>query len=749
MAQARGKQVFSLSGTKTETAIIREILKGETALYGRIIEKYQPMVYAIALAQTGNVFLADKVVVETFEECYERLISLTDVRKLGVMLVSIAQQTAEQLSSRRAPNWNKPRQRNGESVAVDLKWVQNELIEPLEEELGSFTPQERKGILLHAFFGASSTRIADLLKITRKEAAEDLSRTRENIEKALLKEVTKALKPEINNKERLLHIMTTLGGAEVAAKAGREIHKGKSPIKIMPMLVASIAIVVLCISIYFASILFKRLQGEEQPSPAVTAQKPANEGDALDTAPKSSLETPANYTLQGRVVDERFLTDGVTGLIVEAGGKTAETDFYGAFEIPGVARGQHDVTVRTAQRILARGIRLNTEGRNNPIPIAVNEDIPARFIFQGRVFDRVSGQAVERFEVASCKDFPEMMQPYLLEQFKAQSHPNGLLKDRYLILGNYTIYVRARGYAPLPVRFTIDENWTGQQVYEFPLYRASRFMGTVYGANELSVGGVSIIPRQGTAYGVLQESIDYGRTNSMGRFELYTLPVGIQSFLFTHMEQVARAIVELEPGKTTNVKIQFPRRGSLTGDITLQRRPVKFKEFCRNVGGSYVDLSKNIRYLSPGQYEIVLTPEPVTILAGVEPAVSDRWFIRRLEQETNVSMTECTWLDFNFQDGPGTIQGNIALPGNGMRFLFVEVTYIGEKSRERLYYDLGSSTAFQLQNLPLGKGEVTVYASGRSVGKQEFNEARIFMEKQSKPFAMENDQRFAQVGFSL
>ena len=181
---------------------MRRVFQGDVAAYRHIIEKYQPMVYAIALAQTGSVYLADKVVVETFEQGYERLFSLTDARKLGLLLGSIAQQSADQLSLRRVPNWNKARARDVDTPPVDLKWVQNELIEPLEEDLGSFTPQERKGILLHAFCKYSSKNIADVLKIERKEAEEDLSRTRENIERALLKEVVKTLKPEVNNKEQ-------------------------------------------------------------------------------------------------------------------------------------------------------------------------------------------------------------------------------------------------------------------------------------------------------------------------------------------------------------------------------------------------------------------------------------------------------------------------------------------------------------------------------------------------------------------
>lgn len=742
--------MFSFSGIKTDAAAIRSVFRGDSSAYRLIIERYQPMVYAIALAQTGSVYLADKVVVETFIDGYERLFSLTDPRKLGYLLASIALQSSEQLTLRRVPNWNKARVRDGESAPVDLKWVQNELIEPLEEDLGSFTPQERQGILLYAFCKYTPKKIADVLKIDRKEAAEDLSRTRENIEKALLKEVVHGLKLEVNNKERLLHILAAVGGVEVADKAARETQIGKSKFKMIPLVLTSSAVLVVCISIYFAYVLIGRLQSSpESPDDPTAVTVTAAEADGGGGTPEAPQATPTNYMLQGRVVDERFITDGVAGVTVETSGQQDETDSYGGFEIRGIARGQHDVTVRIGDTIIKRGIRVHTEEHNEPIAITVDQYIPARFHLQGRVFDRVTGQAITRFEVASCKEFPDMLQPYLLNYFKEQTDPSGLLKDRFLTLGDYTIYVRARGYAPLPVQFTIDENWTGQEVFEFPLYRAARFVGTVYGANELSIANVSILPRHGTAYGVLQESVYYGHTNSMGSFELYTLPIGIQSFIFTYMERVARAIVELEPGKTTDVRIQFPRKGALTGDVTLHRRPVKFIEFSRNVGGGTVDLTKNIRYLSPGQYEIVLTPEPVTILAGVAPGESDSWFKYRMEREAAVDTKEPIWLEFNFTDGPGTLQGNINSQGNGSNFFFAEVSYTSEEGRAHLYYDLGSSSSFQLQKLPLGKGTITLYSSANRVNGKGFDTARLLMKKQSKPFVLEESRPYSYLDFSL
>ena len=747
--------MVSFSRSISEAATIRKIFQGEPEAYRIIVEKYQPLVYAVALAQTTSVTMADKVVVDTFEEGYGRLVSLTDPRKLGALLCAIAQQYCEQLLLRRVPNWNKPRAREADATPVDLKWVQSELIEPLGEELASFSLQERQGILLNAFCGFSAKQIAETLKIERKEAQDDLARTRENIEKALLKEVTKALDPEINNRERLLHILSKVGGPEVVEKAAAQTRIGKAKPKRGPLLISVIVVLVIGISLYFG---YRLLNGApvEEPAPVVSVP---TEAAPPETTEQPQGATPAegeaqaviagNSVLKGRVVDSRFITDGVAGLTVEASGKKTETDFYGAFEIRGVARGQHDVTVRIGDKVVREGFRMHTEESNEPITIVLDESIPARFQFQGRVFDRVSNAAITTFEVASCKDFPDMLQPYLLELFREQQQPEGIIRDRFVTLGDYTVYVRARGYAPLPVRFSIDENWTGQQVYEFPLHRSATLKLSVYGANELSVGGAQIMPRQGVAQGLAMDAVAYGRTNSMGTLEIYTLPIGIQSFLVSHAQGVARAIVELEAGKTTDIKVRIPRRGSLTGDITLNGYPTRFREFRRQIGGSMVDLGKNVNYISPGQYEILLTPEPVTIAAGIEPSPSDRWFNRMMKKEVTLNTAEATWLDFNFGGGAGSIQGSVTIQGGAARYAYAEVACNVENGTDHLFYNLGAAGAFSLGNLPVSKGELTIYVSDRQADAKDFESMRVLMDKDTKAFDMEKAEGTAYLNFTF
>ncbi len=754
--------MIALSRSKREAAMIRKVFKGEPEAYRYIVEQYQPMVYAVALAHTGNIHMADKVVVAAFKEGFDRLVSLTDPKRLGMLLCTLAQGEAEKLVTRRSSNWNKPRKRD-EDPPIDMKWVQSELIDPLNEELGSFSVQERKGILLNAFAGLTVKSIAVALKIERKEAEEDLARTQENVEKALLKEVVNTLHPEVNNKERLIAIMTEVAGPFVAQKAAEETRIGKPPTRRMvPLVVAAATVLVVVIGGYFGYRALVGIQSADDTTPpteVTQAEGEAQEAPSTEAEQEAPPEdddsppvVPTIYTIEGRVVDRRFPQDGVAGLTVSAAGQQTETDFFGAFELRQMPRGQHLVTVSHDGTVLVENRRMNTEGRNSPIEIHVNENVPARFLFQGRVFDHNTGEPITTFEVATCKENVDMLQPYLFDLFEAQHHPEGILYDRFVTLGEYTMYVRAHGYAPYPLEFTIDENWDLHRVYEFPLYRAAALEATVYGPTELSIAGASVMPRQGTARGTAAGRMQYTETDSMGRFAIYSLPVGVQSFILFHREHgTGRTIVQLEPGRTTQIRIQLPRRGALTGDITLNGRPTEFSSLRRRAGGSVVDQTRNLTYNAPGQYEIVLAPEPATIIGTVTPQNNERWYERRMELATSVAMDEPTWLDFNFATGPAVIQGNVSLRGETPRSVFAEVIYSldGDDNRERILYDLGATSSIRLDRLPMGDGEFNLYTSPRSMSKTDFTSARALMDRHTQPFTFSSGSTVLDVDVAL
>ncbi len=745
---------MALSTANKDKAAIKRVFKGQQDAFRHIIERYQPVVYTVALAQTGHVVLADKAVTAAFKEGYERLVSLTDASRLGHWLCALARKEGELLTNSRTPDRLKPRDRDPSAVNVDLAWLQNELVDPLFEELGPFKVQERIGLLLFTLCGATPRTISNLLKIDLKEAREDLDRTRENVEKALLKEVAGAVTPELNSKERMVYIMREVAGDAAAIKAAADTTLGKPKRSKTPLLIAAAAVVVIATSCIFAYRAFfapgpadtpgtQAAQpnlptpppegGETAPPPA----DPAAPQDPAQAQPQTG-PLPTNYAIKGRVVDRRF-GDGVPGLLAVAGDKQAETDFYGGFEIKGVLRGEHVVDISANGVVLSGGNRLHTEKRNPKIEIDVNENVPAPYLLRGRVTDANTGQVIPNFEVAAYKGVPQMLPPHLYDEFRACSSPEGLFTDRYLTLGQFAVYVRAKGYAPMPMVIDIKDDWSNDAVREFGLLRAATIQGKIFGANELTVSDSWVFPRQGVPESVVKGRWTYATSDARGEFAIYDLPIGVSWLLTDHTSLGSgRAIVVTEPGKITNINIHIPKKGSIAGDITVDGLPSKFKEFRVSSGSVAGSRTVEPLYTSPGQYEVVKQPPgELNVAASVAPGDGDAWFARLYEQTTVVDLSKISWVDINFSTGPFTIAGGLSLRGAPPKSAFVEVTLFhdGPRNAERLFYD-ASQGSFRAAKLPAGKGEVTVYMSAKSVPRDEFLISRGRMEKQTKPFEL-------------
>jgi DNA-directed RNA polymerase specialized sigma24 family protein len=729
--------VFGFGKANKEKAAIQRIFKGHQDAFRLIVEQYQPVVYAIALAHSGNVVVADRIVVASFRQAFERLVSLTDAKRLGHWLCALTHKEAEVFAGLRGHDRLKPRDRDPSAKLVDLGWLQSEFVEPLSEELAAFSLQERKGVLLNALCGAPAPTVAAYLKIEVKEAAGDLARIREKVGKKFLRELAGALAPEINSKERMVHIMREVAGDAAAIKASRETRLGRSKGRGLHLFMGAAAVLLLAVAGHFVHTTFFAPTGEspfQTPSATSSASGPDT---SSSSAPQDAAPVPANYSIQGRVVDRRF-GNGIPGLTASTGDKSAETDSFGGFEIKNMVRGEYEVVISHQGETLSKGNIMHTEKRNAKIQIDVTDKVPARFTFRGRVTDAKTGQVIPDFETAACKDAQQMMPPYLLNEFQPQSNPDGLLLDRYVTYGTYTLYVRAQGYAPLPSTVAIGDGWGNDTVHELRLLRSATIQGRVYGANELTLQDARIMPREGNPESLARSRIYYTTSDAGGSFSIFSLPVGVNWFLIDHRSGgIAHAVVVTEPGKVAEVKIQMPKKGSLAGDITVDGYPSKFSQF--RVASGMVAGSRTVepQYNAPGAYEVPkLPPGNLTILANVAPADNSPWFERVYERAAALDLSQPTWLDFNYATGANKLSGAVTLRGAAPKAAFVEVKLFRPDAAniEHLYYDIGAAGTFTAENLPVGKGEVTVYCSGKAVGRQDFSASRGSMEKSTKPF---------------
>lgn len=748
--------------TATDRKDIRSVFQGDHNAWRRLVERYQPIVYAVALAQTGNVIVADAVTAKTFQEAYERLASLTDPRKLGHWLCAHAHREAEALNPARRGAAFRPRARDMSAVQVDLKWLQSDLVDPLMEELSPFRLEERKGLLLNVLCGSSARTIANLLKIEPKDAAEQLARTRENVDKQLLKELAAAVQPEMYCKERMIHIIRTTMGEDAAIDAARRTRLGRPRRSRLPLLVGLGIIVVLGVGGYFGYRAFMA------PAPSSTspenakqqaAAAPASSDDAPAAAPEPGQPAPAPdqpvllQTLKGRVIDDRF-ADGVPGLLIEAAGKTAETDPYGVFEIRDVPKGRHNVTVRCADQVLVENYPLET-GKNvllnitdptlnvksaesNPcIVVRITDAIPTPFRFCGRVVDAQTQLAIPKFQIAAYKGAPICIPPFIYDEFRDWDTADGQFCEHVVAIATYTFYIRARGYSPTPVTISINENWDNDSITTVNLHRAASIQGKLIAPNGMTIGNATVHPRYGVPESVIKGGkLWYTRTDSRGEFTLFDVPVGPAWLLFDHRDYgIARAIVDVQPGQISTIKVQVPSKGALTGDITVNGRPARFEEL--RISSAYAG-SRVVspEYPSPGQYEVTkLPPGEVTVIGRVIPGAEDRWIGRVYDQPVKVSINEPNWVDFNFITG--TLNLNVQFSAEGKASVFLEVAIARDdagRSTERVFYEVTGQNGFTVTGLPECRGEVVLYTSTTPVAKEKFLVDRKSLNKTTKPF---------------
>ena len=68
---------------KNDRDNVLSALQGDTEAYGRLVDAYQGMVFAVALSVTGNYSDSQDIVQETFLHAYRKLRTLSDPAKFS------------------------------------------------------------------------------------------------------------------------------------------------------------------------------------------------------------------------------------------------------------------------------------------------------------------------------------------------------------------------------------------------------------------------------------------------------------------------------------------------------------------------------------------------------------------------------------------------------------------------------------------------------------------------------------------
>ncbi|MCC6144107.1 MAG: RNA polymerase sigma factor, partial [Candidatus Hydrogenedentes bacterium] len=201
--------------------IVRRVLSGHHDDFGILVDRYLPVVQAVALARVRNRTEAEDVAQEAFVRAYEKLDTLRERGKFGPWISTITRNIALRTAQKRA----REVPLEEEHLAPPPQGVRQreETLQLLRECVERLDEVPREMILLHYYAGKSLVEIAALLEISRDAVAKRLQRAREALSQEVVAEI-EHLKPEPKQndlrKKAIVAALGTVPAAWSASAAG-------------------------------------------------------------------------------------------------------------------------------------------------------------------------------------------------------------------------------------------------------------------------------------------------------------------------------------------------------------------------------------------------------------------------------------------------------------------------------------------------------------------------------------------------
>jgi len=293
-----------------DARLVRAALAGRSAAFERLVQRYLPMVHALACAHAGDAD-AEDVAQEAFLLAYHKLNTLREPRKFAGWLATITRNVARRAAQKRAREVPLEDAAAAEQT-VDPAVEQRELAALLREHLDRMEDEQREVLLLYYFAGRTLPEIARILDISQDAAAKRLQRARQALGEQLLGEVAKAdlPRPDFDGRRRVIM------AAIVAAPAAWQAAAATAAVSISAKLLVGAAVVsATAVGTVFGPALWKEHAPQpvsSEPSAAVTESARA---DAEDASGRPETATDAEQPL-----DTRTGPGIVRGRVVDAAG---------------------------------------------------------------------------------------------------------------------------------------------------------------------------------------------------------------------------------------------------------------------------------------------------------------------------------------------------------------------------------------------------------------------------------------------
>lgn len=170
--------------TPSDKTLIEAVLAGEKDAYGKLYDRYAPLVRAVCYDITGNLADAQDLAQDVFMRAYEKLDRLRNRDSFGKWLVGIARYCCRewQRQKLRSQN-NKARLNNTEAAAPEIS--DDNRIELLRKMITTLPEKER--LALHTFYlqGNSAENVRRIMGLSRSGFYRVLERARKRLEKLM------------------------------------------------------------------------------------------------------------------------------------------------------------------------------------------------------------------------------------------------------------------------------------------------------------------------------------------------------------------------------------------------------------------------------------------------------------------------------------------------------------------------------------------------------------------------------------
>jgi RNA polymerase sigma-70 factor (ECF subfamily) len=587
--------MFRLFST-SDAQLVRQTLAGKRDAFGTLVERYQPVAYAVAYARVHRHADAEDVAQESLLAAYQRLDTLRDPARFGAWLAAIARHCASRVRERRLRDATMAERHKGEEPTVMPDHERRELWELIRTEIDRLNEPDREVVLLHYFAGKSSQEIASVTDATSGAVRKRLQRARETLGSRLLE---RAAVPALPDRKKTQHIMGLIAAVPAAWEAAGQASAGAIPV-LGGITMAKIAsfIAVIAALIGGAYVLPQRENLTTELDDAVTVSTPVQtESQDAESTPLEPITLAANTTeadppaneaavrpryhveLQGivfgvdkepmsnvpvniRIFEQSKLMNGLKKSKEPLAERTVRTDEYGyVYPDFGMNVDSSDwpiaewrVTVPGAYGYLRTGV--SPIVNRNPFHLFMRPTVP----FHGTVRD-ANGSPI-----ASARVRPKHYEGtqtdsrfvYMPDDTEAVTGADGAFAFNQLYEGRWRFFVQADGHGAVMTDFI--DTVTAADITVPPALTLS---GTVI---DVTTGD----PVAGLEMALMQ----YGhpnsyrvRTDDEGHYAFTSLAKGTYQLWPADTERFAPNVVFNVEENRTNVTIEMARGAVLTGRV--------------------------------------------------------------------------------------------------------------------------------------------------------------------------------------